>query len=77
MIDIMDEYLIKREFIFREFGIFEKFIIWEFDKVESIVGLKMFKLLKDYDNFNDLLLSEFEKKVLELKLNLKEKKVVL
>lgn len=77
MIDIMDEYLIKREFIFRECGIFEKFIIWEFDKVESIVGLKMFKLLKDYDNFVDLLLSEFEKKVLELKLNLKEKKVVL
>lgn len=77
MIDIMDEYLIKREFIFREFSIFEKFIIWEFDKVESIVGLKMFKLLKDYDNFVDLLLSEFEKKVLELKLNLKEKKVVL
>lgn len=77
MIDIMDEYLIKREFIFREIGIFEKFIIWEFDKVESIVGLKMFKLLKDYDNFVDLLLSEFEMKVLELKLNLKEKKVVL
>lgn len=77
MIDIMDEYLIKREFIFREFSIFEKFIIWEFDKVESIVGLKMFKLFKDYDNFVDLLLSEFEKKVLELKLNLKEKKVVL
>lgn len=77
MIDIMDEYLIKREFIFREFDIFEKFIIWEFDKVESIVGLKMFKLFKDYDNFVDLLLSEFEKKVLELKLNLKEKKVVL
>lgn len=77
MIDIMDEYLIKREFIFREFDIFEKFIIWEFDKVESIVGLKIFKLFKDYDNFVDLLLSEFEKKVLELKLNLKEKKVVL
>lgn len=77
MIDIMDEYLIKREFIFREFDIFEKFIIWEFDKVESIVGLKMFKLLKDYDNFVDLLLCEFEMKVLELKLNLKEKKVVL
>lgn len=77
MIDIMDEYLIKREFIFREFDIFEKFIIWEFDKVESIVGLKMFKLFKDYDNFVDLLLSEFEMKVLELKLNLKEKKVVL
>lgn len=77
MIDIMDEYLIKREFIFREFDMFEKFIIWEFDKVESIVGLKMFKLFKDYDNFVDLLLSEFEKKVLELKLNLKEKKVVL
>lgn len=77
MIDIMDEYLIKREFIFREFDIFEKFIIWEFDKVESIVGLKMFKLLKDYDNFVDVLLSEFEMKVLELKLNLKEKKVVL
>lgn len=77
MIDIMDEYLTKREFISRESGILEKFIIREFDKVESTVGLKMSKLSKDYDNLVDLLSSEFEKKVLELKSNLKEKKAAL
>lgn len=77
MIDIMDEYLTKRELISRESGILEKFIIRELDKVESTVGLKMSKLSKDYDNLVDLLSSEFEKKVLELKSNLKEKKAAL
>lgn len=77
MIDIMDEYVTKREFISRESNLLETFIIRELDNVESTVGLKMSKLSQDYQNLIDSLSCEFENKVLELKSNLEEKKASL
>ncbi|XP_062573522.1 uncharacterized protein LOC134235407 [Saccostrea cucullata] len=77
IIDIMDEYLSRREFLSQETMALETFVIPECDKMENSLNSKMTQLSQDYETVTSSLMREVEKLHLEINKKFEEKKTLL